>query len=330
MSNKGENAIFESEKSFEDLMGHASPRPAPSTADTEKARTAVRAEWLAVTSKRKRQRWFVSFAAAASVLLAIAMVVSLTNVSVDSTVQVASIDKSIGSIYVLGEQSRLQATGDLASISAGQTIVTGGDSGLGLAWAGGGSLRLDADSRVTFVSATLIELETGRVYFDSMNVNTALQIQTEYGVVQHLGTQYMTAVGAESLAISVREGRVSVDGLYFDEVAEARRQLTLTGSARPQVLAIKPYGDDWAWIEAAAPLISSDGKSAYEFLHWVAREIGFEIEFDSPLVEAIARKAELSGEFDRQPRVALRQGLLAADLDYVLEIEKGVIHIVER
>ena len=259
------------------------------------------------------------------------MVVNFTNTPPISAVQVASIDKSIGSIYVLGEQSRLQAAGNLSSIAAGQTIVTGKDSGLGLSWGGGGSLRIDADSRVTFVTPTAIALESGRVYFDSMDVDVELEIQTEFGSVRHLGTQYMTTIGKQSLSVSVRDGKVAVDGLYYDEVAEAREQLTLSGRARPQVLSILPYGDEWSWVETTAPLNSFDGKTIYEFLQWVARETGFEIEFEDPEIEQMALIETFGGEVSAEPRVALRQGLLLFGLDYEDRgIEKGVIRIVER
>ena len=330
MSNDGDNAILESEKSFEDLLGRTSPRRAPTTDDTEAAKDAVHAEWLVVIHKRKRLRRFASFAAAASILFALATIINVTNTPFVKQPQVASINQSLGSIYVLGEQSRLQATGNLSSISAGQTIVTGKESGLGLAWGSGGSLRIDADSRVTFVSTTVIKLESGRVYFDSMNLEAQFEVHTEHGVVTHLGTQYMSSVSAQSLSVSVREGSVSVDGLYYDEIAEARQRLTLTGSARPEVLNISPFGDEWAWVEATAPPTSFDGKTIFEFLQWVARETGFEIEFENASVETVARTSFLSGDVDSEPRVALRQRLLTTDLDYDLEFEKGVIHIVER
>ncbi len=330
MSNDGDNAILESEKSFEDLLGRTRPRRVPAAGDIEAAKSAVRAEWLAVIHKRKRLRRFASFAVAASVLLALALILNVINAPLVKPAQVASINQSLGSIYVLGEQSRLQATGNLSSIAAGQTIVTGKESGLGLTWGGGGSLRIDAHSRVTFISATVIELESGRVYFDSMNLKAQLEVHTEHGVVTHLGTQYMTSVDGQSLSVSVREGRVSVDGLYYDEIAEERQQLTLTGSARPEVLNIPPFGDRWSWIEATAPSASFDGKTVFEFLQWVARETGFEIEFQNDSVKTVAETEVLHGEVDSEPRVALRQYLLTTNLDYDLELQEGVIHVVER
>lgn len=329
MSDKGDNAISESETSFEDLLGRVTARPMPSAGDTEIARRVVRAEWLAVTHKRKGQRRFVAVAVAASALFVLALVTRLAFMPAIIPVQVASIDKSIGSIYVLGEESRLQESEDLSSISAGQTIVTGKASGLGLVWGNGGSLRIDADSRVAFVSPSAIELVSGRLYFDSMNSKADFDVQTEFGVIRHVGTQYIGSVDSQSLSVSVREGRVSVDGFYFDSVAEQHQSLTIKGSARPQVWSISPYGDEWSWIEVMAPPTNFHGKTIYEFLQWVARETGLTIEFDDPAVERLVREKILSGQVDTKPRIALRQRLLSADLSYDIDLNKGVIRIAD-
>ncbi len=329
MSDKGDNAILESETSFEDLLGRVPARPMPSAGDTEIARRAVRAEWLAVTHKRKGQRRFVSVAVAASALLVLVLVTRLAFTPAIIPVQVASIDTSIGSIYVLGEESRLQESGDLSSISAGQTIVTGKASGLGLVWGNGGSLRIDANSRVAFVSPSAIELVSGRMYFDSMNSKADFAVQTEFGVIRHVGTQYIGSVDSQSLSVSVREGRVLVDGFYFDPVADQHQSLIIKGSARPQVWSISPFGDEWSWIEVMAPPTNFHGKTIYEFLQWVARETGLTIEFDDPDVERMVQVKTLKGEVDAKPRAALRQRLLTADLSYNIDLEKGVIHIAD-
>jgi len=328
MSNKSDNAILESEASFEELLGHVAARPVPSAEDAEMARNAVRAEWLAVTRKRKRRIRFVSLAAAASVLMTLALVIRFALTPPVIAVQVASIEKSFGSIaiYVMGEA--LQETGDLSSISIGQTIVTGRESGLALAWAGGGSLRIDANSRVAFLSDSAIELVSGAMYFDSMNQDVELEVRTKYGVIRHLGTQYVGRIESESLSVSVREGRVAVDGLYFG-VAEPRQRLTIIGSARPSVLSISPYGDDWRWVELTAPRVDFDGKTIYEFLQWVARETGLTIKYDDQNVKQIVYDDDntVKGDIDEEPRIALGQGLLSVTLTYV--IQKGEIIITE-
>ena len=162
-----------------------------------------------------------------------------------------------------------------------------------------------------------------------MNSKADFEVQTEFGVIRQLGTQYIGSVSAQSLSVSVREGRVLVDGFYFDEVADQHQSLTIKGSARPQVWSISPYGDEWSWIEVMAPPTDFHGKTIYEFLQWVARETGLTIKFDDPDVERMAQEKTLKGQVDTQPRAALRQRLLTVGLSYDINLDKGVIHIAD-
>lgn len=320
---------LESEQSFEELLGRASPRPMPSDDDTRIVRGAVEAEWQAVTRQRMRRRRFVSLAAAATILLALAIVINVVQVPTVQPVQVAAIDRSIGSIYVLGAQSELEPTDDLSSISAGQTIVTGADSGLGLEWGAGGSLRVGEDSKITFVATGEIELVSGAVYFDSIGMpeNETLLVRTGHGDVTHVGTRYIVMSGQDELTVSVRDGRVVVDGLHHDATVEEGQRVDLVGSAMPAVLNISAYGDDWAWVEATAPTKSFDGELVLTLLEWVAYETGLELRIDGPTAVRVVNDFHLIGDYDSEPRVALRQGLTAAGLKF--RIEDGVIIITD-
>jgi len=315
------------------LLGQAAPRPAPPAEDQQQVRAAVRAEWLVATGQRKSRRRVMHFAIAATVLLAVALGVNQLRVDEAMPVQVAAISKSYGSIYLLGEQSELQKLPNLAVISAGQTIVTGSDAGIGLDWGGGGSLRIDADTRIEFVSTDTVFLRSGRIYFDSQvaaitgsgdRVST-LQIETDHGRVRHLGTQYMTYVDEHGLSVSVREGEVAIDGDYYDQTAVAGQRLTLSGSSRPNVVNIKGYGDAWQWIESTAPATQLDGKSAREFLHWVSRETGLQLEFESEAAKQLANATMLRGTVATEPTNALRVWMMGVDLDW--RVQGGVIYV---
>ena len=48
-------------------------------------------------------------------------------------VTVASIQKSAGSVYLLGDSEELRRTDDLLNVSIGQTIATGSEAGMALA-----------------------------------------------------------------------------------------------------------------------------------------------------------------------------------------------------
>ncbi len=190
-------------------------------------REAVQAEWQAVTGRRHSRTRLTRFAIAATVLLAVIASFNMLRESGIAPVQVATINKSYGSI-LLGNQSQLNELSDFSTITAGQSIVTRTDSGISLEWGRGGSLRIDANTRVEFISADAIYLRSGRIYFDSTppeliagipggSAATQFRIKTDHGTVTHVGTQYMTFTDGGELTVSVREGRVSMNGNYHNE-----------------------------------------------------------------------------------------------------------------
>ena len=80
----------------------------------------------------------------------------------------------------------------------------------------------------------------------------------------------------------------------------------------------------WAWVNRTTPSADVDGKSLHEFLTWVSREMGLELEFEGQ-AEGIARVAILKGRIDAEPGDALRQRLATAALNW--RIDEGVIYI---
>jgi ferric-dicitrate binding protein FerR (iron transport regulator) len=332
MTNSGGNFTAGNKDAVEALLEKAAPRQAPPSEDERNVRDAVFAEWRAVTGKVKVRRRLTQFAIAASVLVAVVVSFNTLQDLNVKPVQVATIDKDRGSIYLVGEQSLMQEASDLASVFAGQVIETGDDGALSLEWAKGGALRIDNNTRIEFESPDSVTLKFGQVYFDSGSETVAaitgsgLQIQTEHGVVQHLGTQYMTTIDGQELVVRVREGRVSVDGNYVDQaVAVAGQQMTISGGATPSVLDIDRFGEIWAWVEELAPTVSMDGRSTLDFLMRISRETGLALEFESPEAEAAARAGELYGTIDADPRSELDIRMAGEDLGY--RIDGGAIYV---
>ena len=332
MSNSREESVMRADAAVEALLERAAPRPAPPADDEQLVRAAVQAEWQAVTGRLKTRRRMKHFAIAATVLLGVAVSFNALQPVDVPALQVARISKSHGSIYLLGEQSELRAMSDLSLIYAGQVIDTGDDAGMGLEWGNGGSLRIDQNTRIEFTSADSVFLHAGQVYFDSQNelvaaiTGSALEIETGHGSVKHQGTQYMTAVDVRDLTVSVREGEVVVDGTYVDQaIAVAGQQLTVSGGARPSVVNIDGYGEAWDWIEATAPTVNMDGKSTFEFLQRIGREIGLALEFESAAAETLARDGILQGTINLGPRDELAFRMAGEDLSY--RIEGGTIYV---
>lgn len=320
MDRNGRQERLGSDEAFAELLGKATPRPAPPEADERLIREAVHAEWQQVTDSRVRRRRNVSFALAASVVLAVFASLNLLRdpVGVPPVLQLATIEKQLGEVSVNGQPA---GGANPAVLKRGDVVATGPASGLALAWDGGGSLRVDAATSLVLESEERIYLRSGRVYVDSEPGQFAalpadgtaveLSIRTEFGLVRHLGTQYMTEVGADELVVSVRAGIVSIDGR-----ARATRGQEFTISGGGVLSTADTNGvDGWEWIEKSTPAVNLNGRSVHEALQWVSRESGRRIQYASAAAETLARSETLHGDFDIEPSRALEIFMLTVDLD---------------
>lgn len=327
--NMKSNEQYSGDDRVEALLRRATPRPVPPADDEKAIREAVHAEWQAVVADRRSIRRFRQLAVAASVLVAAGALFMTLRQAGFETVEVASIEKSTGAIYLLGDRSELIEASDIASIHSSQVVVTGSESALGLAWGGGGSLRIDEDTRIEFVDETSVFLRRGRLYFDSAPAAAAgrLVVRTEHGDVTHAGTQFMAASDPDGLVVSVREGRVTIDGRHYEETAVEGKQIRIRGSERPLIVDLPGHGSAWQWVEAVSPGIDLDNRSAREFLEWVARETGHELVFDDPAAERIAAATRLVGKVEADPRTELRLRMMTTDLEYAFDPVRGTINV---
>jgi hypothetical protein len=330
--------MSDNEQSLEQLLREASPRPVPGAADTDAVRDAVRLEWQAVSGKHQSRRRLLHMAMAATLLLGVFSILNTLRVADVDVVSVASIEKRFGAIYVLGEESQMTRVDDLQNIQSGQTIITGDDAGVALAWGRGGSVRLDKNSRVEFRDGDTVYLQEGQLYFDSTPSVLAadasagevasFKVETDYGLVSHVGTQFITAVDAGALKVTVREGTVEVAGQYHDYRAMQGEQVSFVGSQQPVVTNFPEYGAAWEWVGATSPSISVDGRSAHEFLLWASRELGREIVYGDAAVEEELRSAILRGDINTAPADALAMRMATAGIAW--RVEEGTIYVGER
>lgn len=312
---------LEDDEAIESILRSAPRRPIPSAANVAMARSVVHDEWRALYGRRRKRRNLVSLAAAAAIVCAVAAGLYLLRVPSAIPEKVATVERSAGSLYLLGEQSVLHKASDLAELMTGQTLVTGQDAGLALSWLGGGSLRIDSDSRIEFLSSGEVFLHDGRVYFDSQAsaagpARADFVIRTDDGVIRHVGTQYMASVTASGVTVNVREGQVRILADTFDATAVAGQQVRVQGSARPAYSNVRTHGELWHWAEKFAPTIDVDGQSAHQFIRWAARESGLNVRFADDGVETLAHETHMSGDTgELEPRVALQVLLQTTTLD---------------
>ena len=320
---------------IEIVLRRASPRPVPSVEDEALVRDAVREEWLrTVKARRRRIRTWQLAAAAAFLALGVALV-QVVRTPVVNVVEVAAITRSIGPVYLLAERAELRATGDLATVLSGQTIVTGDRAGLALDWGRGGSIRIDANSRVQFTDAGSVFLSDGRLYFDSTPAIPGepapaavdFVLQTEAGEIRHIGTRYMGEVDSGTLIVTVRDGRVDVAGRYHQRTISGGQQVRFAGRQSPSTVDVSVSGHLWDWVARTTPPVEVAGRSVYDVLVWVTRELGLDLRFEGK-ARAVAAAAVLQGTIDRHPAEALQFALDVAALES--RTEGDVIYIRTR
>jgi ferric-dicitrate binding protein FerR (iron transport regulator) len=184
-------------------------------------------------------------------------------------------------------------------LHAGSVLETAGDDGIALQLASGHSLRLAAASRVRIETDSVV-LDAGALYLDS-GVDeraTPIEMRSRLATVRELGTQYMAQLTGDSLEVTVREGAVSISQGKVVATANAGELLQLDESGQTRRLFVPEHGEHWAWVTQLAPMPVLEGLTLAEFLHWLAREQGWQLEFATPELARYAATVELHGSID--------------------------------
>jgi ferric-dicitrate binding protein FerR (iron transport regulator) len=141
-----------------------------------------------------------------------------------------------------------------------------------MAW-NGGTLRLDRGTSVRFDGARVATLQHGAVYYANDAQGAGVTIRTPFGDVRDVGTRFEARLSADAARVRVRDGAV----VMRDRTARAGTELVATGTSVTS-RTIATSGEDWAWIENAAPPIVLEGKPLDEVLRLIAVEKGLTLE----------------------------------------------------
>jgi len=251
------------------LAGHRPPVPAE---DAEIVKTAARAQWQwTVAAERRRARLYRG----AGALLAAAAVLA------------AVVGSGLWQRLLKGFTDPVAVTaaldGEARRFWSGDVLETAAETAALRMTAADDSVRLDAGSRLRFVSASVVELERGAVYVDSTRPGSGLEVRTDLGTARHVGTQFAVRLEGEGdrrrMRVRVREGRVEVSDRSGRRRA-LRKGEGLAVTAGDLVAESVPcYGPPWEWATAARPPFSTRGRSILEVLEWGAREGCWELRF---------------------------------------------------
>lgn len=301
---------------------YAKVHDAWTTATSEPDRARVYARVHKAWQRKSRpayRRFFIPAALAATVLLALAMLIQPQPEAPPPGI-IGTVVKVVG-----GPGTGVSVDQDIVE---GEMLRTAAGEGVSLMLAGGASVRIDEGSQVVFAARGRMTLELGRIYADTGDFvyrNNRLVIETPHGVVTDIGTQFSVQAADALLDVGVREGRVDVhdDGQEITAVA-GERLLLRNGTADIEALA--PHDAWWNWTAALAPAFDIEGKSLLEFLRWAARETGRELVFSDTELRLSAMRTDLHGSVaDLEPLQAVVSVLSTTSFRYRIEADAIVI-----
>jgi len=312
------------------LLAATGARQAPSEAQRREVLAAVGAEWRAQVDARQRRRRFTGWAAAAAVAAVAFSAWWVRPMLSPPAAQFASVARVEGTVeYRDGTAGHWTHVADGARVAAGSALRTGQAGRAAIELDNGVTLRLDHGTRLAFAAPGEAALEAGAVYVDAgagdVSGSREFALQTGYGEVRHLGTQYEARLDDGALRIAVREGRVGVGPAAAQRVATAGEQLWFTESGVERS-AVSPYDAQWAWVGSVTPPFAIDGRTVDEFLAWAARETGREVRYASPAAAQRAREVVLRGSVSGlTPEQAVRAALSTTSLRPSLEAERILV-----
>jgi ferric-dicitrate binding protein FerR (iron transport regulator) len=290
---------------IEDVLRRSGRRPSVPEERADRVRDAVRARWEGEVERRRRKRnaWIALGVAATAAGIAIGLRFRSPSVGTGVAAQVsARVEALVDAAWI--HPASAPPTGAARALRLGDAIAAGSELGtpergrVALRTGSGHSVRLDRSSDVRVVSATVLYLARGSVYVDSGGAAeataTPLTIRTPFGDVRDLGTQFEVSASASTLRVRVREGDVVVSGTASLRIGAGEEAVL---SERGDVVRrdLESFGSEWSWAEEIAPPLDIDGRSAREFLEWVARERGLELRFATPELEVAAPGIVLHG-----------------------------------
>jgi len=303
MSNKlptPEDLQRDDDVGLEHLLREVGARDEPSQAITDDVRHAVHAEWQTVVAARQRRKRFVNYSMAAGILgFAVSLGIVWRLMAGDPlNATVARIDGTVDVMTAGGERHPL-AVGE--RLAADASLRTNGASRIALDFGNGVVARIDHNSELSFASNRHVALAAGAMYVDAVpnaGGDQSLTVDTSFGAVRHVGTQYQVRILSNGVEVGVREGRVEVTSPLGTNVGSAGEQLHLSDTGNVTRHTLSTIDASWQWAIAISPAFNIDNRSLQEFLTWAARETGHKVSFDTPATEQAASAIKLRGSIE--------------------------------
>lgn len=285
--------------------------------DATRVYDRVHRSWRRQAVRSRVLRWTLPLAAAASAALVAILMMQpepIPAVGVGTVVRVVSPPAGNNGLDV----------GD--AIYPGMTIETGDGQGYAFLLGRNESLRLDEDSALRVEGAGQFTLLRGRVYADTGEFayrDGNIRIDTVFGAVTDIGTQFAVSVQDDALDVAVREGRVDIRQDTRKFVAMSGERLTLPRQGEVSVSPLSLTDEYWSWTTDLAPRFDIEGKSLLEFLKWAARESGRMLFFEDSDLRMAAMRTDLHGSIENfTPLEAVESVLATTTFSYRVDSDR--------
>ncbi len=322
------------EHALAELLRVAGPRQQPSEEVEAWVYDRLVTDWEKKVQARRWKQRVVPMAMAASILVAVA--VAFMFVRSPETTPVFEVARITGEVeYAKGSDAWNPIT-PATAIEAGirlRTSATGRIALAGVDGSGiieGGGLRLDHNTALILDSPKNMRLMAGAIYLDTGNANAVkdpYEIETSFGIVRDVGTQFEVRLSSSDVRINVREGTAILDSRAGSHEATAGQSLYLNQRGQVTRSRVSPTDLSWDWLQDITPMFDIDGRSLEEFLTWVSRETGLKVIYTSNSTRSDAQGVQLKGSVEGlKPLDALPVVLGTTDLDYDLTEHEIIIH----
>jgi hypothetical protein len=287
----------------------------------DKVYAEVHKSWKRGTGRARFLRWLAPVGVAASAILALVLL------SQPKPIVAPSLVATVASIVAPTSTTVTYEEG--APVYSGDVITTGPGGGLSLLLARNATLRIDENTRIRVDDSDRIALLSGQIYADTgeyMYRDDGLVIDTPFGVVRDIGTQFAIAANPDSLDVTVREGRVEVAHESVAHTARMGERLTLGAGRSASISQLDTHDEYWNWIVDLTPAYDTTNKSLLDFLKWASRETGRELRFESDESRMLAMRTDVYGSVTGlTPDEALEAILSTTMLEYRIELDKVVL-----
>ncbi|MGD9842584.1 MAG: FecR family protein [Steroidobacteraceae bacterium] len=296
------------------LISQAGPRRGAPAAVTEQVREAAHGEWLQLLQQRRRHQ-HIRWLAAASVLIAIVGIISVSWQTSKPTAELASTSST-----VLAEINHLSGSAQLNQLSASTTqsihanelLLTAAESGARITTSTGISLRVAAASELRWLNDHELQLLRGALYVDSHNNAAELVIHTPLAQVTHVGTQYQVSTSSSGLIVAVRSGQASIhDATNAPVSVYSSEQVHMDANGHSVRTPLANDDASWQWVDMLIEPFVVENRNVADFLQWVADATGYQLRYTSVAAQAAANTTVLHGHSTRMAPLQAMQVVLA-------------------